>query len=145
MQCYSHCLEVLQGPPFWEEVEGDTILPPPMVRTLRGRPKKQRRRGRWEPKKATTTTSGKEQVSRIGRVMHCTNCKKSGHNIRKCPDPITVTIGRKRKTRNPVNEEAAQERETAQAQNQTGEDELMGEAVMQEMASQTRSTIESQP
>lgn len=38
MQCYSHCLEVLQGAPFWEEVEGDTILPPPMVRTLRGRP-----------------------------------------------------------------------------------------------------------
>ncbi|WOH04689.1 hypothetical protein DCAR_0624101 [Daucus carota subsp. sativus] len=44
MKTYSHCLEVLRGEPFWEDTLGDEILPPPIVKQLRGRPKRQRRR-----------------------------------------------------------------------------------------------------
>lgn len=40
MNTYSHCLEVLRGEPFWEDTLGDTVLPPPFVKQLRGRPKK---------------------------------------------------------------------------------------------------------
>ncbi|XP_063940571.1 uncharacterized protein LOC135146729 [Daucus carota subsp. sativus] len=40
MRTYSFCLEVLRGEPFWKETMGDTVLPPPFVKQLRGRPKR---------------------------------------------------------------------------------------------------------
>lgn len=84
MKTYNHCLEVIRGEPFWEETEGDAILLPPIVKQLRGRPKRQRRREGWE---GPVTTRGKlTKLSRQGRVMHCSQCKKPGHNISKCPE-----------------------------------------------------------
>lgn len=48
MKTYSHCLEVIRGEPFWEEVDEYTIFPPPKMKKLRGRPKRQRKREGWE-------------------------------------------------------------------------------------------------
>ena len=45
---YSHCVDVIRGEEFWEDVEGHIILPPLIVKELRGRPKKMRRREGWE-------------------------------------------------------------------------------------------------
>lgn len=131
MKTYSHCLEVLRGEPFWEEVEGETVLPPPRMKKLRGRPKKQRRREGWEG----SVTRGKlSKLTRQGRVMHCSKCKKAGHNIAKCPDrPEGSTTtkkqrGRKRKCAQ-QEEEIASEMERHEIEEETGEAELMGEAL----------------
>ena len=85
MKTYEHGLEVLRGEPFWEEAEGDEILPPPMMKKLRGRPKKQRRREGWEG--AVKKGKGKfNSMTRLGRVMHCTICRERGHNRGNCPN-----------------------------------------------------------
>lgn len=147
LACYSHCLEVLQGAPFWEEVEGDKVLPPQITKTLRGRPKKQRRRGGWEPAKDTTSTKlGKEQVSRVGRVMHCKNCTKAGHNSRSCKQPPQASTSKvkKRKRSAAVPVEVVQEMDNLEAENATGEAEMMAEAMMHNQESQAFSTHESQ-
>ncbi|KAK1373740.1 hypothetical protein POM88_029933 [Heracleum sosnowskyi] len=36
IRCYSYCLDVIRGEDFWEDVEGDLILPPLIVKQLRG-------------------------------------------------------------------------------------------------------------
>ncbi|XP_074352513.1 uncharacterized protein LOC141691646 [Apium graveolens] len=64
MKAYSHCLEVIRGEPFWEEVDGDTIMPPPRMKTLRGRPKRQRRREGWE---GSVNRGGNSKLSELSR------------------------------------------------------------------------------
>lgn len=130
MKTYSHCLEVLRGEPFWEEVEGDTILPPPKMKKLRGRPKRQRRREGWEG----SVSRGKlSKLSRQGRVMHCSNCKQAGHNITKCPQPITNNKNRgKKRNLTAEEEEIRAEMERNEVEEQTGEAELMDEAMRNE-------------
>ncbi|GKE73637.1 hypothetical protein Tco_1535678 [Tanacetum coccineum] len=43
-----------------------------------GRPKKARRRRKYEPKKSKT------KLSRHGRDMHCGNCDSNTHNLKTC-------------------------------------------------------------
>lgn len=42
MKTYSNIIEVIKGEEFWEDVTGDTVLPPLIVKKLKGRPKKMR-------------------------------------------------------------------------------------------------------
>lgn len=126
MRTYSHCLEVLRGEPFWEEVDGDTVLPPPIVKQLRGRPKRQRRREGWEG----VSSSGKlSKLSRQGRVMHCTKCRKAGHNISCCPD---LGKSKKKRSRKKKTTEEEDEVERREMEIETGEAELMEEALRNE-------------
>lgn len=134
MRCYSHCLEVLRGSPFWEEVEGDDVLPPPIVKQVRGRPKKQRRREGWEGRDGTASRGNMARLTRQGKIMHCSNCKKRGHNRTRCPDPVQAAPaksarGRKRKVTDEEQEIAA-EMEMQGKEVETGEAELMEEALM---------------
>ncbi|XP_074342506.1 uncharacterized protein LOC141680086 [Apium graveolens] len=105
MKAYSHFLEVIRGEPFWEEVDGDNIMPPPRMKTLRGRPKRQRRREGWEGSVNRGGNSKLSKLNRQGRVMHYSNCKKPGHNITKCPEetqrtPSTKKIEREKEEEN---------------------------------------------
>ncbi|KAL8127472.1 hypothetical protein AgCh_014400 [Apium graveolens] len=135
MKAYSHCLEVIKGEPFWEEVDGDTIMPPPRMKTLRGRPKRQRRREGWEGSVNRGENSKLSKLSRQGRVMHCSNCKKLGNNITKCPEetqrtPSTKKQRGKKKKKTQEEEEIASEMDDIEKE--TGEDELMEEAMRNE-------------
>ncbi|KAK1401206.1 hypothetical protein POM88_000811 [Heracleum sosnowskyi] len=82
MRTYSYSLEPIKGEAFGEDVEGDNVLPPLIVKKLRGRPKKLRRREGWE---GSVTSGKKVRMSYRGRVMHCGICKQTGHNKSKCP------------------------------------------------------------
>lgn len=145
MKCYSNCLEVLNGPPFWEEVMGDTILPPPINKVLRGRPKKQRRKEGWEYKTSSSKPNKdqmqKDQVqrmTRVGRVMHCGNCNSTEHNVRRCPKPIIPKEQRKRKKRSRTapNDEVQAEVEQENLERATGEADLMANAMEEIFTSQ---------
>lgn len=138
MKTYSHCLEVLRGSPFWEETEGDIIFPPPMMKQLRGRPKKQRRRERWEGKgREGSVSKGKfSKLTKVGRVMHCTLCRNKGHNKSNCPTMSQGGVqkppqkrGRKKKAMTAEEVAVEVEVEKIQEETQIGEAELMEEVL----------------
>ena len=81
MKCYSNCTEVIRGEEFWDDVIGDNVLPPLIVKKLRGRPKNCRRREGWEGGRGTVCSGKYKRMSYAGRVMHCGYCRKEGHKI----------------------------------------------------------------
>ncbi|XP_074336347.1 uncharacterized protein LOC141673496 [Apium graveolens] len=101
MRCYSHCLDVIRGEDFWEDVEGDTVMPPLIVKQLRGRPKKMRRREGWE---GVVSSGKKARLSFSGRKMHCGLCRKEGHKRDKCPDKHLYSEGPKKQRGRPQKE-----------------------------------------
>lgn len=76
LKTYSHTLEVLNGEDFWEFTDSDIMGPPPIPKKLRGRPPRLRRREGWEDK---GNHGPLKRVSRVGRKMHCSICRKSDH------------------------------------------------------------------
>ena len=83
MKTYSNIIEVIKGEEFWEDVPGDTVLPPLIVKKLKGWPKKMRRREGWE---GPVSKGNYKRMSYRGRKMHCGYCRKEGHKINVCPD-----------------------------------------------------------
>lgn len=137
LQTYSHTLEVLKGEEYWEDVMGDLLLPPLLVKRLRGRPKKQRRREGWE---GTVSSGKKSRVSYKGRVMHCGYCRQEGHKRTVCPDKDMYEQELARKASQPkkrgrknkekeVADEAHDEERAIEKERETGEDILMEEAM----------------
>ncbi|KAK1370413.1 hypothetical protein POM88_036505 [Heracleum sosnowskyi] len=144
MRTYSNCLEVIRGEEFWEDVEGDTVHPPLIVKKLRGRPKTQRRR---EGLEGTVSKGNKTRVTYTGRKMHCGICRKEGHNKNVCPDkpaddqPQQPKQKRQRKNKKQGSDDPEKE-VTDEIQRQgmeksTGEDDLMNEAT-REVEEQTQ-------
>ncbi|KAK1364691.1 hypothetical protein POM88_040252 [Heracleum sosnowskyi] len=135
MRCYSHCLDVIRGEDFWEDVEGDPILPPLIVKQLRGRPKKMRRREGWE---GIVSSGKKTRVKTTSRKMHCGLCRMEGHKRDKCPDKHLYEVQPKKtkgrqKTKQPASDPMEEVTEEVQLQEQeilTGEDEMMNETLV---------------
>nr|XP_017247273.1 PREDICTED: uncharacterized protein LOC108218707 [Daucus carota subsp. sativus] len=134
MRTYSFCLEVLRGLPFWEETMGDTVLPPPSVKQLRGRPKRQRRREGWERARGRMKQSQRPNFSRVGRVMHCIICRETGHTRGKYPnkpaDYVEKPVRKRMPKRRQMTEEEAEraaEIERVGKERETEEAELMDE------------------
>ncbi|KAK9044270.1 hypothetical protein V6N11_072583 [Hibiscus sabdariffa] len=75
---YNHILQPVRGKKFWSK--GLSPIQPSKVKVLPGRPKKNRRKDKDEPKKVN---SGK--YTRAGIKITCSVCKATGHNKRKCP------------------------------------------------------------
>ncbi|KAL6581491.1 hypothetical protein OROMI_007414 [Orobanche minor] len=92
MKTHSNGLEVLRGSPLWEEVAGGTISPPPIMKQLRGRPKKQRRREGWEGREKSISKGKFSRMTRVDRVMHCGLCRKKGHNRSCCPTKLDGVV-----------------------------------------------------
>ncbi|XP_042024119.1 uncharacterized protein LOC121771406 [Salvia splendens] len=68
---------------MWPEVE-ETIVKPPVIRRMPGRPKKKRRRA---PEEKDPKCPQKKK--RTGVQMTCQNCHQQGHNSRSCKnDPV---------------------------------------------------------
>ncbi|KAK1377185.1 hypothetical protein POM88_033378 [Heracleum sosnowskyi] len=110
-----------RGEPFWEDVVGDTILPPPFVKQLRGRPKRQRRREGWERARG-----------------------QRGHKKGKCPNKpddydenTTRQRAPKRKQMTEQEVEIREEIERAETEKETGEAQLMEDAEMEMNAAPT--------
>ncbi|GKC76932.1 hypothetical protein Tco_1127706 [Tanacetum coccineum] len=77
LAAYGHPIEVVGSEEFWPHIRGGELLPP-LPKAMPGRPKKARRRRKYEPKKLKT------KLSRHRRDMHCENCKSSTHTKRTC-------------------------------------------------------------
>ncbi|KAK1378082.1 hypothetical protein POM88_024826 [Heracleum sosnowskyi] len=146
MRCYSYCLDVIRGEDFWEDVEGDLILPPMIVKQLRGRPKKMRRREGWE---GVVSSGKKVRLRYSGRKMHCSLCTKEGHRNDKCPDKHMYPVPPKSTKRRPKKkqsasdpvEEVTEEVHLQQQEIFTGEEELMNATLADMKGSQVRNVI----
>jgi hypothetical protein len=75
---YDHCLQPVEGMPFWPISDREKTLPPKYVRIPR-RPKKERKRQDGEKKKPP---QGK--LTKKGTVIRCRVCKGIGHNRTTC-------------------------------------------------------------
>lgn len=131
MQTYSYCLDVIRGEDFWEDVQGDEVLPPLIVKKLKGRPKKMRRREGWE---GVVSSDKKIRVSYSGRKMHCGLCRKEGHKRDKCPDKdkFPQTTKKKRGRKNALahdepEDEIQDELDRMEREEATGEQHMMDE------------------
>ncbi|KAK8609691.1 hypothetical protein V6N13_093107 [Hibiscus sabdariffa] len=80
IKAYSYALQPINGSHNWKKSGIEAVLPP-IEREMPGRPKKNRRKAKDEPKKMK---SG--HISRTGLIMTCRNCGGEGHNKRSCPN-----------------------------------------------------------
>ncbi|CAN1295046.1 hypothetical protein LINPERPRIM_LOCUS22696 [Linum perenne] len=79
---YDNVLLPLDGHTTWVPSHYDPVLPP-LVRKIPGRPKK--KRGYTTEALLARDKSDLTKMSRVGRLMTCTSCRKEGHNKRTCP------------------------------------------------------------
>ena len=74
MEAYGFNLVPLRGRVFWEKTNGVQVHPPLYTKVM-GRPKKNRRKAPEEKFKKGATI-----LSKHGVTMHCSICRKEGHN-----------------------------------------------------------------
>ena len=79
-EVYSHLVEPIRGSNYWEKTTHATELLPPKHHVQVGRPKKKRRRSKYED--APCVDSGK--LTKRGRVITCRLCGNAGHNKTTC-------------------------------------------------------------
>ncbi|KAK9027895.1 hypothetical protein V6N11_067716 [Hibiscus sabdariffa] len=75
IKAYSYALQPINGSHDWKKSGIEAVLPP-IEREMPGRPKKNRRKAKDEPKKLK---SG--HISRTGLIMTCRNCGGEGTNM----------------------------------------------------------------
>ena len=73
-QAYQFSIRPVYGSTMWKRTR-DPILLPPLIRRMPGRPKK---------KRFIAPSENNSQVSRMGRIMTCSNCQEKGHNKASC-------------------------------------------------------------
>ncbi|XP_057768394.1 uncharacterized protein LOC130988529 [Salvia miltiorrhiza] len=95
LQAYKYALEPLNGPLHWPQCEG-SVIKPPTVKNMPGRPKKNRIRDPHE-----VDPKNPNRLKRKGLVMTCGNCGERGHNTRGC---------KKEKVEKPTKEKGAKGR-----------------------------------
>lgn len=78
MKIYAGSIKPMAGPEEWPLSDMDPPLPPQYT-ARPGRPKKLRKRSACELSKDG------EKVARTHIKLHCTKCRKPGHNARTCP------------------------------------------------------------
>lgn len=76
LKTYTNILAPLNGKEMWP-VSTNNPLSPPVIMVQPGRRKKARNKKNDEPK-------SKFKLGKHRAQMHCANCGKAGHNIRKC-------------------------------------------------------------
>lgn len=92
LKTYENLLKPLNGKELWEK-SNKTPLTAPIVEVQPGRKKKQRNKKNDEPKNKT-------KLGKFRTKMHCTNCGREGHNVRRCSglggEPSAPAARRKR-------------------------------------------------
>ena len=76
LKTFSHYIQCVPGIKLWKEKDHPCIEPPE-VKALPGRPKRNRRKPRDEPKKINS-------FPRRGAKTTCSHCKQQGHNKKGC-------------------------------------------------------------
>ncbi|XP_031120429.1 uncharacterized protein LOC116023567 [Ipomoea triloba] len=101
LKSYGGSIRPMAGPNEWPESDKEPLLPP-LYTAKPGRPKKLRKKGADEVSKVIdlggTDLKGVDpskskdgiHLKRSHVKMHCTKCKKEGHNKRKCPEDPAV-------------------------------------------------------
>ena len=86
LQVYSHVLEPINGPEFWEQTN-ETPLLPPVKKVAPGRPKKKR-----DSRSDVIETREKDptMMKRTGTSIECAHCKGVGHNVRTCKKKVVI-------------------------------------------------------
>lgn len=90
LKAYVTSIPALKGMEYWEMHDYELLLPPDMPKTLRGRPKRLRRREAWEGGNQNKTQVHKEpevpgvQRYSAGRIIHCSYCGVAGHKRPTC-------------------------------------------------------------
>ncbi|KAK8663935.1 hypothetical protein V6N13_083740 [Hibiscus sabdariffa] len=79
MKAYAYTLHPINGAHDWIK-SGIESVQPPIEKKMSGRPIKNRRKAKDEPKKKKPG-----QLSRIFLIMKCRICRVEGHNKRRCP------------------------------------------------------------
>ncbi|KAE8720090.1 hypothetical protein F3Y22_tig00109919pilonHSYRG00056 [Hibiscus syriacus] len=92
---YKYALQPINGPQDWKKYGIEQVLPP-VDRDMPGRPKKNRRKQKDEPKKVKPG-----HVSRIGLIMTCKRCGGQGHNKRSCTTNQDLNIDGNSSIRSP--------------------------------------------
>ncbi|XVF59285.1 hypothetical protein PTKIN_Ptkin07bG0263300 [Pterospermum kingtungense] len=77
MRAFQHALQPINGAHEWKIFSLDPIMPP-QPRKMPGRPRKNRRRAKGEPRKKP------HQLSRVGTINTCSICGAEGHNKLGC-------------------------------------------------------------
>ncbi|OAO89370.1 hypothetical protein AXX17_ATUG01360 [Arabidopsis thaliana] len=96
---YSDNIKPVRGERMWKR-QGKELIHVPERRKKRGRPKKYAR-----IKEAQESSTNPNKVTRHGRTMTCSNCKRTGHNKGTCTQPAAQSYpprkrGRPRKNQN---------------------------------------------
>ncbi|KAG7569291.1 AT hook DNA-binding motif [Arabidopsis thaliana x Arabidopsis arenosa] len=96
---YSDNIKSVRGERMWKR-QGKEPIQVPEKRKKRGRPKKYAR-----IKEAHESSTNPNKVTRHGRTIACSNCKRTGHNKGTCDKPAVQPypprkMGRPRKTQN---------------------------------------------
>ncbi|CAL1359314.1 unnamed protein product [Linum trigynum] len=86
---YAHGMPCMSGPQTWPSAEGYPVYPP-IQKAMPGRPKKKRRKEAAELEVRVHKNGSGQPIGREGMVMHCSKCRGTGHNARKCPNPPFV-------------------------------------------------------
>ncbi|GJZ63343.1 hypothetical protein Tco_0619764 [Tanacetum coccineum] len=76
---YQFSIKPVYGSKIWKQTQ-NTLPLPPILKRMSGRPRKNRI-------PHPTEEVNKHSISRVGRVITCQNCQKTGHNKASCKDP----------------------------------------------------------
>ncbi|PON41624.1 Zinc finger, CCHC-type, partial [Parasponia andersonii] len=91
---YGPIIKGTNGPESWPNPRSHPLDPPEVEKTP-GRPKKMRRKEASESPAAT-------KVRRVGVIIHCKKCGKSGHNSKGCGKPKGKKVKKNNKQTNEV-------------------------------------------
>ncbi|XP_031120347.1 uncharacterized protein LOC116023484 [Ipomoea triloba] len=89
LKTYDGCIKPMAGFEKWPAIEREPPLPP-LYNAKPGRPRKLRKRSAGETRPAGESSKASVYLTRKHVTLHCTICKQSGHNSRKCPQKPTV-------------------------------------------------------
>ncbi|XVF15268.1 hypothetical protein REPUB_Repub09cG0136400 [Reevesia pubescens] len=85
METYKYTLNLINDPNEWKK-HGLNKLLPPLLRKMRGRPKRNRN------PELHKTNKNRTRLPKTGRVMSCSICRKSSHNKARCPKKEKVSL-----------------------------------------------------
>ncbi|XP_059275117.1 uncharacterized protein LOC132029780 isoform X2 [Lycium ferocissimum] len=83
LRAYGNFLQPITNMEMWPEISNPKVEPS-LVRKMPGRPSKKR-------KKELGEVSSCGKLSKKGKIMRCSVCKSTNHNIRTCPNKHPAT------------------------------------------------------